>query len=423
MVGGVPHKDVGSEFDSLGRHLDFMSLKSGILLDSLWAMRIFLGLVAALLVALGSASEALAATSISLSGIAEGSRVVGTNVPGIRAITSGDIPATVSFYLDADSTAWRVESGAPYCAPLGDSNSSCLPWDSTKLLDGNHSVVAVARSSAGLELGRSAALPFVVDNVPDDPQTPVPPTGTRGGINAPGPFEFNGTNLSAWSSQQTPPRTTGRITQVTDQGSPALRFELRPGDPALTPREESVNARAEVLYGSDNNLPFREGEVVYFGWSTKFEAGFPSPGTGGGTSPGGHAAFIQWKGQGTGGPPIGLDTRYNVLQFGYATSVTGGKCGGWNTPLVRAGWNDFVVKIKFSTSASLGTVDLWHRSPVEENLTQKVVNCRMATLKSGTGGSYLKQGYYRKNVDERNVGVILHRGMRVGSTFAAVSAF
>ncbi len=345
--------------------------------------------------------------TVSLSGISDNQTVSGTSAPGVQATASTSV-ASVEFLMD--STSIGSQASAPYCSHGDSGGLPCSTWDSTTLSDGNHTLTAIAKNTAGTEVGRKAVT-FEVDN---STVTPPPPTSsTRGNWLSPGPFIFNGTQLSAWDGQQQP--ASGRIQQVTHDGGPAMRFELRPGDPYLFSTD---GTRAEVLWGGDSNgYKFTPGDDFYFGWSTWFDPNFPSPGTGGGTS-NGHSLFVQWKDAGTGSPPVSIDTRNNVIQLGFSQTVTGGDCGGWNTPLVRGGWNDFVVRIKFSSTS--GLVELWHRSPTEATMTKKISNCVMDTLRPGEN-SYLKQGYYRKQVDENNTGILWQRGMRVGNTYASVS--
>jgi hypothetical protein len=223
---------------------------------------------------------------------------------------------------------------------------------------------------------------------------------------------FDGSRLSAWDGQQK--AADDRIREVIEDGAPAIRFELRGGDPLV-----SSGQRSEVFWGGDSNPTLRNGDDYYFGWATKFAPDFPSPGTSTATSRDGHSMFVQWKGQGTGGSPIDMAARNDVFQIGYAPTIGDGDCSGWRAPLVRGGWNRFVIHVRFSSDPNVGQLDIWHQSPTEAVMTQKLAGCRVATLKSGIE-SYLKLGYYRAS-DEQRTGVIFHRGFRVGTSFSAVN--
>jgi hypothetical protein len=241
--------------------------------------------------------------------------------------------------------------------------------------------------------------------------TPTPvvtptPTPTPGPVT--GSVKFNGDfesgDLSQWSGVQRV--AADRLTTVESlarQGRYAGRVEIRGGDPLLY-----TGQRSELLWGQDSNLTLKSGDDYYFGWSTYFAKDFPSP------TNGGHCLFIQWKNGGTGSPPLDLECKSEKISITY-----GGKCGGWNTPLVRGGWNDFVARIKFNASSSVGFIELWHKAPNESAMTKKVDHCNTSTLNAGSN-SYLKQGYYRR-YDEQRTGVLFHDGMKVGSSFTAVA--
>jgi hypothetical protein len=231
------------------------------------------------------------------------------------------------------------------------------------------------------------------------PANPGPATGS---VAFNGDFESGG--LSQWSSVQRVAQDRLDVVQSpARQGQYAGRVEIRGGDPLL-----HTGQRSEVLWGADNNLTLKNGDEYYFGWSTYFAKDFPSP------TNGGHCLFIQWKNGGTGSPPLDLECKNEQISITY-----GGKCGGWNTPLVRGGWNDFVARIKFNASSSVGFIELWHKAPNEAAMTKKVDHCATSTLNSGIN-SYLKLGYYRR-YDEQRTGVLYHDGMKVGSSYSAVA--
>ena len=191
------------------------------------------------------------------------------------------------------------------------------------------------------------------------------------------------------------------------QGAHSGRFEVRDGDPLI-----AGGQRAEIMWGTSDKPTLREGNDYYFGWSTHFASDFPSPSDPYNT---GHCNFLQWKNSGTGAPPIAMSCRNGRIQINYNA-----KCNGWSTPLVRGGWNDFVVRVRFNDDPSLGLIELWHKSPHDASLIKKIDRCSTQTSYSGTT-SYLKLGYYRRD-DETRTGVVHHDRMRVGTSYADVSS-
>ena len=142
------------------------------------------------------------------------------------------------------------------------------------------------------------------------------------------------------------------------------------------------------------------GQEYYFGWSTYLDPGFPSP------APGqGHSLFFQTHPKNSGSPQIEMSTRNERISL----KTTRGE--PWSIPLTRAVWHDFVLRVKFSSDASVGFVELWH------NGTKVVTEFKAATLASGSG-SYLKLGYYRSG-RIKQPGVVFHDGMRVGASYEA----
>jgi Polysaccharide lyase len=237
---------------------------------------------------------------------------------------------------------------------------------------------------------------------PGPPPPPPPPPPGGGALVFNGDFETG--SLSGWSAVQR--IAPDRITVVTTgarQGRYAARFEIDGGDGKV-----ATGQRAELLWGGDNHPTLSPGDDYYFGWSTRFATDFPSP------TNGGHCIFAQFKSTGTGGSPVDMHCRNDRIQIGYD-----GDCGGWSTPLIRGGWNDFVAHIHFSSDPSAGFLELWHRAPNEVVLTRKINHCMIQTLRPGRSG-YLKLGYYRRN-DEMRTGVMWEDGMRVGTSFGAVA--
>ncbi|MGZ6005702.1 MAG: heparin lyase I family protein [Candidatus Saccharimonadales bacterium] len=248
--------------------------------------------------------------------------------------------------------------------------------------------------------------------------TPTPTPAAGGGSAGDGTvgtviknLDFQTGDLSQWTEVQ---RVATNRYQVVPAPAPlaskykyAARVEIDGGDALI-----ATGQRSEALWGGDSNPTLKSGDNYYFGWSTMFDANFPSPGTSSSTSPYGHSLFIQWKNTGTGSPPIDLEAILNRHQVGYS-----GKCNGWNIPLVRGGRTDWVVHVYFSSDSTKGLFEIWERAPGEASLSKKLT-CHLPTLNSGTS-SYLKLGNYRKD-DETKTGILYHAGMKVGTGFAAV---
>lgn len=179
------------------------------------------------------------------------------------------------------------------------------------------------------------------------------------------------------------------------------RYEIRAGGS----RSESV----------PRTRSFRPGQSRWFGFSTRLKRGFP-------TSTSAFQVLAQWKNDGEGSPPLQL----NVSRGRYQVS------GGWGWPgtnspstpklaardLGRARprrWDDWLVRVKFSSDPSVGFVSVWRNG-------RKVVSRwhpRGGTLYPGLR-SYLKVGYYR-STSIRATGVVFHDRWRTGRTRASVT--
>jgi len=158
----------------------------------------------------------------------------------------------------------------------------------------------------------------------------------------------------------------------------------------------------------------REGDSMYFGWSTRLGSGFP-------LNISNWQVITQWKNNGIGSPPLELKIAngYFMLDGGY----------GWpgNTTSVRSRlashmigaahanvWDRWIAHIKFSSVASIGSVDLWRNG------------IKVFTGLHMPGGtlyprmtSYLKLGYYRDKAI-RTQGTVYQDDWKVGPTFASV---
>ena len=235
------------------------------------------------------------------------------------------------------------------------------------------------------------------------PRRPVKPAPQLPAAVAPvapplGPALFTGDFETGDHSQWTAVQETAadRIQIVPDpvrQGRYASRHEVRQGDSLYG------GARAELLWGDDRRLTLTEGKEYVFQWSSYFAPGLPSP------DPNqGHSSFVQWKAQGTGGPPTAMSLR------GERIALRVSNVDRWAIPLTRGVWHDFSVRMRFSSNPSVGFAEVTHNG-VPQRFDNGQTRVNYATLDAGKS-SYLKLGYYRAAAIQP-VGVVFHDGMRV----------
>jgi len=206
--------------------------------------------------------------------------------------------------------------------------------------------------------------------------------------------DFETGDLRQWHRAERPAAARIRVvSNVRRHGRYAARFELRPRE------YERSYSRAELNTYATRR--FREGDDLYFAWSTRFSPRWRDSGRWG--------KFLQWKQEGSGPPPIGMDVeRDQLFLIAHRT--------GWKStrlPIARGAWHDFVVHVRFSSNPRVGFVEMWH----DGVLVQR--RHHVPTLDRGQF-SYLKQGYYRAP-DTRVGNVLWHDGMRVGRSLADVA--
>ncbi|HEX8700767.1 MAG TPA: heparin lyase I family protein [Myxococcaceae bacterium] len=203
---------------------------------------------------------------------------------------------------------------------------------------------------------------------------------TTSGIVWRGDFETG--NYSQWSSAQIV--SADRMMAVTSpvrQGRYAMKVTVRQGD---DPIDSSGNRNELVRMTREAS-----GSEYYYKWSTMFASDFPSVST--------WQLFAQWHHEGSSGsPPVeffvyGEELRLNVR----GTTV-------WRAPLVRGVWQDFVFRVKWSSSSSTGFVELYHNGKL-------VLPKRYAATQYSGYLNYLKLGLYR-NSSIAKTGVLYHDG-------------
>jgi hypothetical protein len=192
--------------------------------------------------------------------------------------------------------------------------------------------------------------------------------------------DFETGNYSQWSSAQIV--SSDRMMAVTSpvrQGRYAMKVTVRQGDDPI----DSSGNRNELVRMTNE----ASGSEYYYKWSTMFASDFPSVST--------WQLFLQWHHSGSSGsPPVeffvyGEEIRLNVR----GTTV-------WRTPLVRGVWQDFVFRVKWSSSSSTGFVELYHNGKL-------VMPKRYAATQYSGYGNYLKLGLYR-NSSIAKTGVLYH---------------
>lgn len=198
-----------------------------------------------------------------------------------------------------------------------------------------------------------------------------------------GTIQCDGYNASAsgWGGG----RPLAIVNDGTGHGS-AARYEVRSGDSAAS------GERSEARAGSAHNVV--EGDERYYSWSTKFNAGFPSP-------TGGWCIVMQWH-AGDGSPPLAIE---------YSTSgqlTIGNNRSGENyrlnvAPADPGNWHDYVLHAKFSNSSSTGFIRMW-RDGAE--VLPKTFRKTMAS-----SSNYLKMGLYRGPMSGTQI--VFHDGLLI----------
>lgn len=222
------------------------------------------------------------------------------------------------------------------------------------------------------------------------PTTAAPTTATPAGSGQTIFAEpFDGDDFSKWDLVQAV--ATDRIrssAETVRAGTRSGRFEVRHGDHV----NGESNSRSELAWGGDM---FTEGETHVFSWSTYFTSSF--------TVEDGWATTTQWKGDGTGGPP--LEAGVNGDEFNISAGPHMDYKKLFAVPLVRGQWLDLTVKVHWSRDPAKGSVEIWYRG-------QKVIErFAMATLLPDRD-NYFKLGLYR-DASIVTTGVVFHDNLRI----------
>lgn len=198
--------------------------------------------------------------------------------------------------------------------------------------------------------------------------------------------DFETGSLKQWWVQQVV--SSDRIGVVSDpirQGKFAAKFIVRQGDNPI-----SASGNRNELVADTNEAT---GSEFYYKWNTLFPSNYPIVNK--------WQVFVQWH-QKTGGgsPPL----EFYVLGSQLRLRVGGlnGKVV-WTAPIDKGHWHDFVLHVKWSPSASVGFVEMYHNGKLE------VPKQYIATQYSNDI-NYLKMGLYRDATITQE-GVVYHDGM------------
>jgi hypothetical protein len=212
-------------------------------------------------------------------------------------------------------------------------------------------------------------------------------------------------DFSEWTGVQAP---VGRRPTIVEspvrEGRYAARFELAPGD--RTDTGGYVAHRSEVFLGS-NDLPLREGDERWFGFSVRFGAGFDRRQ--------GNQAVVQWKNDGTGSAPFDLRVHDDGRLCLADVRDWQAKVLHWCTagPVQTDVWHDFRVRVRFSSDPREGFVELHYQDQPQQLASSGATRTFFGTLEPGAD-SYVKQGYYT-GTEFFHRGVVYHDAMRIGS--------
>jgi len=183
-------------------------------------------------------------------------------------------------------------------------------------------------------------------------------------------------DLSQWEV-----RAPGQISVVTNpvgQGRYAYKFVL-PADFVSQGGKEAVWLSSKPFHSDVS------GEEKYYGWQVFIPADYPTNSA--------WALVMQFKGEGTGSPPVALGYRNNSWSINN-NPVAG---TGNNVVLARFGatkgrWERFVFHIKWSPDPSVGFIEAWHNG----NLILPLKHVSTIHLSGGNPvQNYIDMGMYR----------------------------
>jgi hypothetical protein len=353
----------------------------------------------------------------------------------------------VDFYLDR---RWRTnppvqtDTRAPFDFAGTAADGTALPYETTKLANGSHTIRAVLTWSDGTSSSRRwdftvansgatatttasptapTTTPPATTTAPPTTATTASPTTTATAASATSTTALATPRASATSTLSTPTSSpTSVITNSFETGNfkgwnscqwnaggsirndncqtydgtgeyPATvvnesaehpqsaRFELRNGDIPFGSTE-----RAEIAGPGGSASSVVEGDERWISFDLKFDSRWPVP-----DASSDWTIFFQWHGSGSrSSPPVcfNIDTDDRIyLENPNDRVVT--PVG----PVVRNQWQRWLVHIKFSNNAAIGYVD------VTIDGVPRVSHYNMKTMVPGEPSNYFKMGIYRDPVN------------------------
>jgi len=232
-------------------------------------------------------------------------------------------------------------------------------------------------------------------------------------------LDYQTSDFTQWTEQHVLRSEQGAIVSSPARaGYPhTARFVVAPGD--YTNGGTSAE-RSEVMASIAQTGNPRQGQTMWFAWSTFIPAGTHVDSNA--TSPVGNGwlIFTQWHGTANSGPgpniafgfTKGTSTPHLIVSTNGGSGS--GTRSGWvqSTALPLGQWVDFVVGVTWGTSSSVG------RMTVKTNGKTWLNNVPCANLYPGQS-AYVKQGIYRAS--SRQTQTIYHTGTRIGRTQDSVT--
>lgn len=207
--------------------------------------------------------------------------------------------------------------------------------------------------------------------------------------------DFETGTVSQWSrAQRVSADRLEIVTSPVRDGRYALRATVKQGD---DPINASGN-RNELLYITHEP----RGSEYFYKFSVLFDPTFPSANT--------WQVFTQWHHEGCcGSPPLEMyvvGEKMHLRAGGASAKVL------WTAPLVRGKWQDFVLRVKWSSDPKVGFVELYHQG-------QKALAKTPAVTMYDDSLNYLKLGLYRNDTIAPE-GTVFHDGMTMATALEDV---
>jgi Polysaccharide lyase len=356
----------------------------------------------------------------------------------------------VDFYLDG---RWRTkppvqtDTRAPFDFAGTAADGTALPYETTRLADGSHTIRAVLTWSDGTSSNRrwdftvanrgatatTAASPTAPTTTPPATTTAAPtittastsPTTTTTAASSPSTtalatpsasatptlssptsrpvasmitnsFEtgnFKGWNLCQWNAGGSIRNDNCQTYSGTGEYPATVVNESaeHPQSARFELRNGDIpfgsTERAEIARpGGSGDSDVVEGDERWISFDLKFDSRWPVPDAGSDWT-----IFFQWHGSGSGSsPPVcfNIDTD-DVIYLENPNESVVTPVG----PVVRNQWQRWLVHIKFSDNAAIGYVD------VTVDGARKVSHYSMKTMVPGEPSNYFKMGVYRDPVN------------------------